>query len=585
MTNSTSSVYLRRWLAACVVVLVGCLFAHTGWAQDFKRQYKHAKELFEEKKYNLAMEAFKPLIVYDRANPYPEYASFYYALSAYHQGYLAVAKDMLLQMRKLYPQWPQINEANVWLAKLYFDQREYFQALLILREVSDAGMQADVAQMKRHYLAQIDDAETLRMALENYPTDAEIARALARVLARDANQPTVLQQFDSLVRTFQLNRDEFNINQGPVSTKKDRYVVSLLFPFLASTLEPTPTTKVNQQILDLYQGMRLALDTLAQRGMPIDLRLYDTERSPDKLKQILEAEELKDTDVIVGPIFTDVKLVQEFSQAHQIVMISPGNQMEYVGTNPFALLFQPNFQTMGRRAAELVAEQVRNKNCLVFFGDTPKDSIQAFAFMQRARELGINIVLAEEHRKETAASIITLLTTGTEFDEFKNATQFTVRKDSIGSIYVATDDPLIYSKVNTSVTNRGDSVLVLGNESWIAPENTSTSYENFERNRVTLAAPRFFSEHSSRFAAFRKAYLATHGVYPTPQAVAGFEFMLWVGKALHQHGSYFVPGLQTTGFQPGAIYQGFDYTGSQDNQYVPFVRFVGGQLVVVNPRK
>src|SRR5262245_34090773 len=99
------------------------VLASLSWAtdlagQDFKKQYKHAREFYNEGKYNLAMEAFKPLMVYDKNNPYPEYASFFYALSALNQNYHAVARDMLLQVKKLYPEWDQLNEVNYWLAKI-----------------------------------------------------------------------------------------------------------------------------------------------------------------------------------------------------------------------------------------------------------------------------------------------------------------------------------------------------------------------------------------------------------------------------------------------------------------------------------
>src|SRR6188768_523990 len=80
-----------------------CLFAllatSTFGQVDYNRQYTNAKELFKAGKYNLAMESFKPLIPYDQNNRYSEYASFYYALAAYHQGYKAVAKDMFNQIR------------------------------------------------------------------------------------------------------------------------------------------------------------------------------------------------------------------------------------------------------------------------------------------------------------------------------------------------------------------------------------------------------------------------------------------------------------------------------------------------------
>src|SRR4051812_45670513 len=86
-----------------LVVFFIFLIGASALGQDFKRQYKNAKDLFDEKRYSLAMESFKPLITYDVNNPYSEYASFFYSLSAYYQGYPAVAKDNFLQLKKLHP--------------------------------------------------------------------------------------------------------------------------------------------------------------------------------------------------------------------------------------------------------------------------------------------------------------------------------------------------------------------------------------------------------------------------------------------------------------------------------------------------
>ncbi len=61
---------------------------------DYNKQFTNGKQLFREGKYNLAMETLKPLLAYDARNPYGEYASFYYAIAAYHQGYKAVAKEI-----------------------------------------------------------------------------------------------------------------------------------------------------------------------------------------------------------------------------------------------------------------------------------------------------------------------------------------------------------------------------------------------------------------------------------------------------------------------------------------------------------
>ncbi len=134
-----------------IIILVGLMASPVLQAQDYKRQYKAAREFFDNKNYGLAMEAFKPLIVYDRDNSFLEHSSFFYALSAYHQKFPAVAKDMLLQIKQLYPNWSQMSEVNYWMAKIYFDQRQYFQAMQVLREYPTLNQQQNVVEMKHHY--------------------------------------------------------------------------------------------------------------------------------------------------------------------------------------------------------------------------------------------------------------------------------------------------------------------------------------------------------------------------------------------------------------------------------------------------
>lgn len=560
-------------------------------AQDYKRMYKHAKDLFDEKKYGIAMEAFKPLIVYDRDNPYPQYSSFYYGVAAIELGYHAVGRDMFFQLRKLYSDWPNLHEVNFWLARSYFEQGELFQALHILSEINpsklnDPVFRNDVVMMKRYYLSKVDDAETLRMTGENYPNDLEIGRALAGILGRELYKPEIRHQFDSILTRFNLSKSDFKVDEGPISVMKDRYTVSLLFPFLTNTIAPVPNgNRLNQSVLDMYNGMRMAVDTLRTMGINIDLRSYDTDRNNlAAVKKILEAPELKNSDLLVGPLFNEeTKLVQEFSVENRIMMMNPvSNSLDYVGDNPLAYLFQASHQTLGERAAEIAAGATKNKNCIVYFGETPKDSVMAFSFMRRAVELGMNIILAEEHRRETAGRILTTLSTPTEFDEWKNPKQYSLKLDSIGSIYVASDNALIYSKVNSSVTARGDSIVVIGNETWISPENTSVSYENYERVHILLASGNFTALRNPLYLTFRKNYLEKHGVYPSNYAKLGFEFMMFAGQTLHTYGSYFAPGLDQKGFSRAHMYEGYNYAGKQDNQYVPFVYFRNGELTVFN---
>ncbi|MEK6783284.1 MAG: hypothetical protein AABY93_16405 [Bacteroidota bacterium] len=565
-----------------IVLLV--LIPWLGNAQDFKRQYNYAKELFNAGSYNLAMEAFKTLIPYDRNNPYTEYASFYYSISAEKQGYHAVAKEMLLLIRRLYPEWDNQDETSYWLAKIYFDQHEYFQALRLLDEIRSASFEQDVKGIKRNYLRTITDVETLHMMLEEHLSDEEVGYALASAISR---QPYLLQDhqlLDEVVTKFNFSRDEFSSGLGPVSVKKDRYRISLLFPFLVSTLEPTPKKKKSQFTLDLYEGMKLAVDTLKGMGIDIELLAYDTERNPDIIKRLLESDELKSTDLMVGPLsLEESKQVHDFSINHKINIINPvSNNSEFLAGNPFAFLFQPSYETIGIKSAEVAISKIKNRNCIVYFGDTPKDSVTAFNFMKRATELGIKIVLAEELNGETSARIMTTLTTATERDEFRNPIQFNLKRDSIGSIFVASDNPLIYTKVISSVETRNDSTIIIGSETWLVGD---ANYEKFERLRIVLAAPNFTPLTNLNYLDFRRKFISKHGSFSSDYfsyAKVGFEFMMFVGRALHKDGVYFQQGFNGQDKIEGYLFKGFNFHQAHDNQYVPFVYFADGQMTPVD---
>lgn len=570
---------MRKNLHIVLLILIPVL-AHS---QNYKNQFKQAKELFAKADYARAMDAFKALVIYDQSNPYTEYASYYYALSAYNMGFASVAKDMFVQMRKLYPTWVQIDEVNYFLGKIYFDQREYFQALLILKDIQQRSFRADLEAMKKNYLARVDDPEVLVMLGEEYPKDSTVAYSLAKAISQQPLLEQDIKLLDSLCVRFGFSREQFPSQETPASKMKERYAISLLFPFLSSSLDPSPVKKRNQFVLDLYEGIKLAQDTLAGQGIQIDLLAYDTERNPETMKKLLESDELKSTDLLVGPLFQEeVKMVQEFSMNNKINVINPvSNNSDFLGQNPFALLLQPSHETLGAKSAEWVAENVKNKNCMVYYGENVKDSVMAFNFIKQALASGVNVVYAEEVRKETMGKIITTLATPTEFDEFKNPIQFKLKVDSIGSIFVASDNPLIYSKVISSVETRGDSIRIVGNESWL--KDTSIDLGIYERLRICLAAPTFSSPVNTNFIEFRRKYVLRHGTFPSAYdnyAKIGYEFMLFAGKALHQYGVHFQQGLARAGIMPGHLFEGYSYSNSRDNQLVPFIEFRSGELTV-----
>jgi tetratricopeptide (TPR) repeat protein len=558
---------ISTWVVALVLIVSNLS------GQDFRRQYRAAKEFFEEKKYNFAMDAFKPLMVYDKENPYAQHASFYYAVSAYHQYYYTVAKESLIQTKKLYPDWDQLDEVNYWLAAVYFQQGEYFQALRMLYTMRSPRDLASIESMKKNYLVKIYDEEVIRLLMEEFPGEVFLLKRLInRKIAKGE-----FERAKELIKSNGLDTAEFYIPEmKPVF--KEKYRVAALFPFLSQELDPSPGAKRNQSTLDLYQGMKFAIDSLEKLEIKIELAAYDTERQSETVAQLMSMKEMKSADVLVGPLFMDeMPVVSEFSKGNKIPMVNPiSSNADYVVDNPNALLLQPDFARLGAASAEALAKRKIKRPCVVVYGESPKDTTMAFSFLRRAEELGIKVAFTKEIEKESSSEVYSILANATKFDKYRNPIEFTLKRDSIGSVFVASDDELIFTKVISSIDRRADSVIIVGQDTWI--DKPSMDLDKFERLHIMMTSPGYTDVFSGAYQNFRRRYAGAYGVMPSPLTKVGFECMMMIGKGLKEYGSGFISGFQTAGEVPGALGRVYRYEESQCNKEVPFVIFENGEL-------
>jgi tetratricopeptide (TPR) repeat protein len=539
---------------------------------DFNKHFSNGKQLFREGKYNLAMEAFKPAMAYDKANLFAEYANFYYAVSAYNMGYKAVAKDQLNSIKSVYPSWNKIDEVNLWLAKIHLDNKDYNQGFKTYEEIRDKSLQKDIDAAKTQALADVTSVVTLKQLRDKYPKDEVVGRALARELAKTPNDPAATAQLESLIRTFNFKRSDF-IAEAPRTVLKDKYSISLIMPFMVRTLEPTPVKKRNQIVLDFYDGVKLAIDTLNSSRNQFSLRAYDSERDNTKIKSVLATEELKNTDLVIGPFFQEEsKPLIEFALTNRTNVINPfANNSELIANNPYSYLFQPSVETLGKESGNFLAGYTTKKTCLVFHGATRRDSLLAKSFIATATEKGLQVVASVGVPRGTEKEILTMLTTGTEFDEFKNPIEFSLKKDSIGSIFVASDDPLIFAKVISSIETRGDKVVVLGSEAWL--DQSIVDFEKYQTLPIVLAAPNFADMKDPDYRAFLKKYIKVHARVPSQHARMGYELMMFFGNQLRGNGIYFQEALNRQNYFPGTFYPGFNFQTNRNNQFIPFIRY------------
>lgn len=554
---------------------------------SYRQSFDNGKDLYRLGKYDLAMAAFKPLTYEDEKNDFAEYANFYYALSAYHAGKPTVAKNMFLQLVKRYPSWENIDNAHYWLANLYFEDKEYPQAFQQLKRIKDTQVKKDALEMQAHYLAQISDIELLQQLLQQNPYDKAVAVALADEITRQPLVGKNRQLLDFLIDEFDLDSEKYSLFKMGDSEMKESYNVAVVFPFMYDSNVPAENQRMSEFVLEVYKGISFGREKLAEEGIKINLFAYDTRKDSLATANLLATDEMKTMDLIVGPLYpVPSRMVSRFSRKYKINMVNPlSSNSEVIGNNPLSFLFKPSLETQARQAALYAAKNFTdNKNVRILYGASPKDSVLAFTYRQAIEQDSFKVVNMERITTGNTQKIIDILAPeeflkrkDLELDEVEGLVPL---KPTVGHAFVASDNELTVASAISALEIRGDKLPMIGLEEWL--DFKFVSYEQLERLQIVLIAPSYINYEKPSVKAFKETYMKETNSLPSIFAYTGYGMMTYFGEMLHKYGTYFQTGFDQEDTTEGTVFPGHNYSGSNDNQYVPLVQFKDAELTIVN---
>ena len=132
--------------------------------------------------------------------------------------------------------------------------------------------------------------------------------------------------------------------------------VAVILPF---SKHEEKVSAESQKMINLYQGFLLAVDSMKQRGCNVEVFAYDEVSPVTPVATILQRAEMKDMQLIVGPIRQwNVKSVADFAYQNNIAHVVPlSNELSLVNEHPTT--FQVNSST------SLMYNQVYNRFCLI----------------------------------------------------------------------------------------------------------------------------------------------------------------------------------------------------------------------------
>ena len=576
---------LLRW--AGLGLLCSILVVHLSYGQGasgpedaFSKQYAQGKTLYQQKDYAAAIEAFRALSRTEENNPYVIYASLHFAMAAFQSGDYSLAKNMLLQIKSKYPKWSRMSDVDFWLANTYFALGDYDQALTLIKQLDQQkgttrSTLEDATAMKEYYISEVVEPQRLQTWLGEYPDDKVIATQLVeRILLGGNNDQAELK--DSLVQAFQIDEASFGIATQASSIKKEVYNVAAFLPFFYNKLTVANEKVGNDFVLDTYQGMRMAVDDLQQESIDIQLYAYDTERDYDVTQRLLEKEEIKGMDVLVGPLYPGpFRAVSAFSQEQQIYMFNPISVNPLViGNNPFSFLTKPSVITEARCAARYAADTLGRKMAVIITDDSKQDSSRVAAFVDTFEKDETYEIHRAVFRNFNEDAMQALADTLVHFVEQREETDAPV-------VYVASNSDLVITNTISAVVMANVPVTLFGNDSWF--DITSVTYEQLEELDVHFMSPGHMDYKRRTVEKFTGAYKQKFGTLPSKYAYASYDAMYYIGQMLEEYGIYFQEFYTDNKPINSLFYEGYNFFEANDNQVVPIIRFEDGILREAEP--
>ena len=118
--------------------------------------------------------------------------------------------------------------------------------------------------------------------------------------------------------------------------------------------------------LDFYEGMMIALDSLKNQGLCINLFVYDTKGDTNVVKDIINNEKFSKTNLLIGPILPD-----EFSTASRSLKNKNIKQVSFFSNDNILLndtnvsKFLPYETTCVKTMFDFMVNNYGKKNILI----------------------------------------------------------------------------------------------------------------------------------------------------------------------------------------------------------------------------
>ena len=306
--------------------------------------------------------------------------------------------------------------------------------------------------------------------------------------------------------------------------------------------------KNTEKIYEFYEGLLIAIKDYQILGKNIELNVYDTENSTTKTDEILARPELKNMDLLIGPLYTEnVVRAAKFANANQISMVSPfAIKNEILKDNPYLFQFTPSAETSIKETTNYFGKK-DNASIIVVHNNRPNEIEQIKFYRENLTQNYFN----QNNVPDLIFKEVDFANGGL------NRITEAMSPNKTNIILLPSTDEIFITNVINHLTNlqknNNYSVILFGSQSW--EKYTNIDIEFLQNMNFSYRSPSYIDYSNDKVknfvSEFRDRYNSEPGIY----AFSGYDIAKYFIGELEKHGKYFQFCIKENNVENGLVYK------------------------------
>jgi ABC-type branched-subunit amino acid transport system substrate-binding protein len=346
--------------------------------------------------------------------------------------------------------------------------------------------------------------------------------------------------------------------QKEIVPLKMDHSIALLLPFDLNSINLKSASAKDLEkaslAIDFYQGFKIALDSISEKGHNFNLQVFDTQNQETRVVNLALATSVRSNDLIVGPVFPNaIKAFSEFSElGEKKLQISPlAASIPADFNNPSLVTVNNTIDQHARKIAEFISSNFQAESVNILLINTQKSEDAKFSNYFKRK---LALLAGDKFR-------ITERSTAIALEKYLVPT-----KNNL--VIISSSDRLFVlptiDKLYNLLTNQKYKIEVFGHPNWL--KANYLSQEKMQALNSRISASYFVNYKSQPVKNFIAHYRDEFGFEPSEYSFKGFDIGFYFGSLLEKYGSDYASHLKDTIYR--GLHTNFKFSRSPKSGYM-----------------